>query len=188
MARKAQGYEPLIRDDASKLIGIIVVPVNDKIGSIQELQGKTIVFPSPNAFAASLYMRAWLNEKLGLEFAIRYAGTHDNVYRQVVQGIATAGGGVNNTLESQPANLRNNLRVLYELPGVTPHPLAAHPRVPLALREKFADSVLRMGDDEQGRTLLEALHIMKPVKADYQRDYYSMEFLDLEKYQAAEQE
>lgn len=188
MARRAQGYEPLVRDDAQMLVGIIVVPKHSTIASVQELEGKTIIFPSPNAFAASLYMRAWLHEQLGIKFTIRYAGTHDNVYRQVVQGIVDAGGGVNSTLESQPVNLRNNLRVLYELPAVAPHPLAAHPRVPPALRKRFTDSVLRMTADEQGRGLLEALHLMQPVKADYQRDYYPLETLGLEKYQAAGQE
>lgn len=187
-ARKAQGYEPLVRGDAHKLVGIIVVTKDSKIASVKDLQGKTIVFPSPNAFAASLYMRAWLDKKLGLKFTSRYAGTHDNVYRQVIQGIVSAGGGVNNTLKSQPINLQKNLRVLYKLPGVASHPLAVHPRVSLKVRKKFTDSIISMAADKQGRALLKALHLVQPVKAEYKRDYFSLESLGLEKYQVVEQE
>lgn len=188
VARKAQGYEPLIRSGSHELIGIIVVPKQSTLKSAKDLDGKTITFPSPNAFAASLYMRAWLHKKTGINFTSEYAGTHDNVYRQVAYGLVDAGGGVNSTLSNQPDNLKNNLRVLYKLPAVAPHPLAAHPRVSNEIRHKIINSILNMTKDKAGKALLAALHFSQPKITNYKRDYYPLESLDLEKYQLLKQE
>jgi phosphonate transport system substrate-binding protein len=61
MARRAQGYVPLVRD-VTPLSGIVVVRKDDPIKSVKELQGQEIAFPAPNAFGASLWIRALLSE------------------------------------------------------------------------------------------------------------------------------
>lgn len=48
VARKAQGYIPLVRDKRP-LVGILVVQKDSPINSIQDLNGKEIAFPAPNA-------------------------------------------------------------------------------------------------------------------------------------------
>jgi len=48
VAKKAQGYVPLVRDK-TPLVGILVVHKDSPINSIQDLNGKEIAFPSPNA-------------------------------------------------------------------------------------------------------------------------------------------
>lgn len=181
-ARKKQPYHPLLRDGEKKLVGIVVVSESSKLKSINELEGKTIAFPSPNAFAASLYMRAWLREKIGIDFTPNYVGTHGNVYRNVVRGFAIAGGGVNSTLASQPESLRKALRVLYEIPGVASHPLAVHRRVPIKVRDAVSKSIYALAENKKGRALLAAVQMEKPVAANYAKDYAFLEKLNLEKY------
>jgi phosphonate transport system substrate-binding protein len=61
MAHRAQGYVPLVRD-VTPLSGIVVVRKDDPIKSVKELQGQEIAFPAPNAFGASLWIRALLSE------------------------------------------------------------------------------------------------------------------------------
>jgi len=182
LARQRQDYVPLLRDADKQLVGLVVVSKDSPIKSIDELQGKTIAFPSPNAFAASLYLRAWLREKVGIDFTPRYVGTHGNVYRNVVRNFVDAGGGVNATLASQPKSLRQLLRVLYEIPGVAAHPLAAHRRVPAKVQAAFVRSIQSLRDTEQGRKLLLGIQVLSPVRADYQRDYAFLEQFNLEKY------
>ncbi|MCK4742680.1 MAG: phosphate/phosphite/phosphonate ABC transporter substrate-binding protein [Sulfuriflexus sp.] len=182
LARKKQDYIPLLRDGDKRLVGIVVVPNESKLQEINELNGKTIAFPSPNAFAASLYMRAWLREKIGIDFTPNYVGTHGNVYRNVVHGFVSAGAGVNSTLASQPKPLQESLRVLYEIPGVASHPLAAHSRVPTKIREALVKGIYSLSQSERGRKLLSAIQIAKPVAADYAADYAFLEKLNLEKY------
>jgi len=182
LARQRQDYIPLLRDADKQLVGVVVVRKDSEITNINELQGKTIAFPSPNAFAASLYLRAWLREKVEIDFKPYYVGTHDNVYRNVVRNFVSAGGGVNATLASQPASLRNLLRVLYEIPGVAAHPLAAHQRVPAHIKLAFSRGIKSLRDTKKGRELLKGIQIASPVNADYQRDYAFLEKVNLEKY------
>ena len=61
---------------------------------MQDLDGADIAFPAPNAFGASLYMRALLAEQEKININPIYVETHANVYRNVIFGRASAGGGV----------------------------------------------------------------------------------------------
>lgn len=188
MARKAQGYIPLVRDDANRLSGILVVRRNSPIKSVKELNGKEIVFPAPNAFGASLYMRALLAGQKGIHLTPRYVKTHTNVYRHVILGEAAAGGGVNTTLKHEPPEVQAQLRILFETPEVAPHPLCAHPRVPAAVRQAVVDAMLEMGRNPAMQRQLAEMQISRAVKADYARDYQPLEKLKLEKYVVIEKE
>ena len=184
-ARRSQPYNPMIRDGSRQLVGLVVVPKGSEVNSITQLQGKKIAFPSPNAFAASLYLRAYLREKVGLDFSSEYMGTHGNVYRNVVRKLSVAGGGVNSSLASQPESLQGSLRVLFSIPGVAAHPVAVHDRVSKKVRDKVVESLKAMNDDKQGREMLGAVQVLQPVDADYVRDYAFLETLNLEKYRGS---
>jgi phosphonate transport system substrate-binding protein len=181
VAKKAQGYMPLIRDNESKLVGVLVVDKESPFKSVRDLNGKTLVFPSPNAFAASLYLRSLLAEKEKIKFTPKYLKTHSNVYQHVMLGMAAAGGGTNTTLNKEPS-AREELRIIYRTPGVAPHPISAHPRVPAAVRKSVIDTILKLAEDKNSQRLLKAVGIPRPVRADYTRDYEPLERLNLEKY------
>jgi len=182
MARKAQGYLPLVRDGSRLLSGQLLVRRDSPFRTVKDLKGKAIGFPDPNAFAASLYMRALLQEELKIRFTANYFGTHPNVYRHIILGSVAAGAGVNVTFARERAETRAELRVLYETPGTAPHPLCAHPRVPPELREAVIRALLALGKDEAGRNLLKRIDILQPVRAVYARDYQALEKLGLEKF------
>lgn len=181
LAAKAQGYIPLARGQ-DPLQGILVVDKNGPIKRLDDLNGKTLAFPAPNAFGASLYMRALLIEKEGIRFTPDYVGTHQNVYRRVMMGEAAAGGGIASTLEKEPVALQSRLHVLFTTPGVAPHPLAAHPRVPRAVREKILAALLKLDRDPAGRKLLADVELDKIISADYARDYLPLEKLKLDRH------
>jgi phosphonate transport system substrate-binding protein len=181
MAAKAQGYAPLVRG-GDPLHGILVVDKTGPIKRLSDLNGKSLAFPAPNAFGASLYLRALLIEKEGVHFTPDYVGTHQNVYRHVLMGEAAAGGGVSATLEKEPAALQGRLHTLYTTPGVAAHPLAAHPRVPPAVREKIIAALLKLDREPAGRKLLADVELDKIVVANYARDYQPLEKLKLERY------
>lgn len=179
---RRQGYRPLVREGRTMLTGILVVRHDSPIRTVEDLRGKTLAFPHPNAFGASLYLRALLRERFNIDFTPRYMNSHGNVYRHVLRGLTDGGGGVNITLGEEAPAARQQLRVLFETPAVAPHPLAAHPRVPAGLRSAVARALLRMADDADGRALLAAVHLPNPVAADHARDYAPLEKLRLEKY------
>ncbi len=181
-AHHNQGYQPLVRDSAHPLTGILVVARDSPVKSLRDLRDKDIAFPHPNAFGASLYLRALLQEKEGLRFRAHYLNTHANVYRHVILGRAAAGGGVNRTLERDHPETRAELRVLYETPPTPAHPLSAHPRLPPAQREAVIRAILQMQDDPEGQALLQRIDLSKPVRSSYVRDYQPLENLNLRKY------
>ena len=187
IARKQQGYLPLLRDGSRLLSGVLVVRRDSAVKSPQDLNGLDIGFPDPDAFAASLYMRALLQEKEKIRFQPRYFTTHSNVYRHVILGTVAAGGGVNVTLARERPEARNELRVLYETPATSPHPLCAHPRISTALQQRVIQAVLRMVEDDDGRAALKLIDIPQPIRANYARDYQSLENLHLEKYRLQKQ-
>ena len=181
MARQAQGYLPIVRDDESRLSGVLVVRRDAGITDLRQLDGATIAFPSPNAFGASLYMRALLKETEQIDIRPTYVKTHTNVYRHVVTGRAAAGGGVRRTLEREPEALRAQLEIIYETPKTYPHPIVVHRRVPVDLRERIQQALLALGQDEATKDLLKRVQIPNPVATDLQ-DYQALQELGLERF------
>ncbi|MCE2746856.1 MAG: phosphate/phosphite/phosphonate ABC transporter substrate-binding protein [Burkholderiales bacterium] len=180
MAQKAQGYVPMIRDN-KPLTGILITATGNNSTSIKnlsDLNGKTLLFPSPNAFGASLYMRALLKREKGLEFTTKYVKTHSNVIRGVVRGEGQAGGMVNATLLAETPELQQKVTVIYETPPVPPHPIAAHPRIDASTREALTAAIL--GHIKTHKQVGEDIQIPNPVRADYTKDYKPLENLGLE--------
>ena len=180
MAHKAQGYEPVLSDGSRQLKGILVVPVASEIESVKDLDGTTIAFPAPNAFGASLYMRALLANDIGINITATYVGTHANSYRHALLGDAAAGGGVYNTFLKEAEDFQAALRVVYETPGVTPHPLAVHPRVPSAIRDAVINAVLELTETAAGREMLKSVQLTEPMRVTYDEHYQILEDLHLE--------
>jgi len=181
MAKKAAGYTPILRDDASRLTGILVVRKDSAITRVDQLNGATLAFPAPNAFGASLYMRALLTEEHKINFKPEYVTTHSNVFRNVVVGRAQAGGAIRRTLALETPELQAQLRVLYETPNAYSHPIATHPRVPTQAREALLQAFLKLGANPAFASLLKAIQIPTPAKADF-KDYAPLEKLGLERF------
>lgn len=181
MASHAQGYIPLVRG-AETLSGILVVDKRGPVKSLADLRGAKLAFPSPNAFGASLYMRALLAEQEKLNFTPVYVGTHQNVYRHVLLGEEMGGGGVSATLDREPDSVRERLHILFQTPETPSHPLAAHPRLPLAIRERVTQAFLALNSDPAGRKLLEGVKLGGAREAAFTRDYQPLEKLRLDRY------
>lgn len=174
-----QGYIPLVRD-AVPLTGIIVVAKNSPVHDLHDLAGKLLAVPSPNALGASLLIQADL-ERLHVKMRLLNAKTHSSVYLHVANGLADAGGGVQKSLQEQPADVRAGLRVLYTTREMPSHPVSAHPRVPPAVREAVRAALLAMAADPQGRALLAKVPMTRPVATSID-DYRPMAAWGLERY------
>ncbi len=187
MAKHAAGYLPLVRD-TKLLTGLLLVRRDSLVRSIKDLSDAKIAFPSPNAFGASLYMRALLAEKGGIKIEPNYVETHSNVLRNVILGKVVAGGTVESAFQRESVAVIEQLRVIYETPGFAPHPLVVHPRVTAKQRKAVTSAILRLNDDASSATLLRAVQMAKPLAADYARDYRPLELLKLEKHLVLEKE
>lgn len=179
MAYKAKAYQPLLADGTTLLTGILVTKKEGDIKQLADLQGMRVDFPAPNAFAASLLLRAHL-QQLRIQIKPQYVTTHSNVYRGVLIGDAAAGGGVNKTLEAEPEEIRQKLRIIYESPGYRSHPIITSPKLSSATRGQIFQGFVHLGKTTSGQALLSGVQLKEPISVTYQKDYRPLEHLGLE--------
>ena len=165
----------------------MVVRQDSPYKTLHDLDKKSLGFPAPNAFGASLYMRALLTAE-HVDFQTQFLSTHSNVYRSVLNGSVAAGGGINTTLNDETPEVRAQLRILYQTPETAPHPIVAHPRVPVEVVKALRDALLNLSKDAEGQRLLAEIRMAQPINADYQRDYLPLEKLKIEKFVILEKE
>ena len=186
MAKSAKAYMPFLRA-AKPLMGTLLVRQDSSYQSVQDLKGKEIGFPAPNAFGASLFLRALLTDAK-VNFTEKYLNTHGNVYRHILNGTVAAGGGINLTLNEEPIEIRSQLRVLYQTPASAPHPLMAHPRVASKKIEALGNAIMALRREPLGMQLLKQVRMPEPTIADYERDYLPLEKLEIEKFVVIEKD
>jgi phosphonate transport system substrate-binding protein len=155
---ESPGYLAFAKARDKQIKGIIVVRADSPIQSIHDLGGKTLAFPAPAAFAASILTRSYLAEQ-EVAFNPKYVSSHDSVYRTVAKGLYTAGGGVKRTFAATAPEIRAQLRILWTTKGYTPHAIAAHPRVPPEVVERIAGALFEMDGGPEGRTHLDSLKV-----------------------------
>lgn len=164
---RAQGYRLLVRQERP-VVGVIVVGDRYSASGLAGLAGQAIAFPTRAAFGATLLTRAALDTR-AVPYKPVYLGTHESVYRAVAQGQYPAGGGIAQTFDSQDAELRKRLRVLYRSAPVVAHVIAAHPRVPAAEAEQLRQTLIRLDshDDaarQRGRFVAAGMEDMAPLQ------------------------
>lgn len=174
-------YEPLVKDHGRQLFGILTVKKDSQINSLEQLSGKTIAFPAPNALGASLLMRAELDTKHGIKFVPKYVKTHSSVYLNVGLGLISAGGGVQKTLNQQPDEVKSLLRILYKTDSVQPHPLTAKSTLNQSVKDNVKLALLDMSINEQHQKLLARVPFKK-IGLATSKDYDGVRKLDLGQY------
>lgn len=175
MLAQRQPYFPLVHDK-SPLRGIVVVRKDSPIKSPAELNGKTLAIPSYKALGASLLVRADLEQLFGAKVTPVVVKTHSSVYLNVANGLTDAGGGVEKTLQQQEPEVRDLLRVVYTTRNMPSHPVAAHQRVPVAVREKVKRAFLEFAATNAGRAMLAEVPMTEVVPTSIS------EFLPMQKW------
>jgi len=173
-------YIPLIAS-SEPIFGVLSVRRDSEINSLQALNARKVGFPAPNAFAASLLIRATLALE-GIEYEPVYLKTHSNVYRAVIRGDVLAGGGIQSTLLAEPPELRAQLRVLMETKRYTAHPFSANARVPVSVQKEIQDALLALDQTSEGRQLLKNAQLTDPKIVTLEANYQPLEALKLEKF------
>ncbi len=141
------GYRAVARQSEKQLKGVIVARADSVIGEVLELDGRTIAFPSPGAFGASILTRSYLSQS-GVAFDPSYVRSHDSVYRAVAAGLVPAGGGVARTLNATDPAVRDQLRIIHETQGFTPHAFAVHPDLTPDQAQAIQNAMIDMATDQ----------------------------------------
>ncbi len=152
------GYTAIAHATGKRIKGIMVVRKDSDITTLKQLDGRSLAFPSPAAFAASILTRAELTAQ-SIDFEPVYVSSHDSVYRSVAKGLFSAGGGIIRTFNNLEADIRSQLRVLWTSEGFTPHAIAAHPDLDPDKARRVGAALVSMGSDPLGRELLQAINL-----------------------------
>jgi len=172
------GYRAIVREGDKRIRGLVVVPETMAAESLEDLEGKTIAFPAPAAFAATILVRAEL-ERLSINYQPRFVGSHESVYLNVSKGFAAAGGGIERTFNSALKEGLSGVRVLWRSEGFTPHAFAAHPNLDDRRKEAFRNLLIGLADSEEGRALLARANLGRLIRAE-DSDWNDIRALGLE--------
>ncbi|TNE79562.1 MAG: phosphate/phosphite/phosphonate ABC transporter substrate-binding protein [Gammaproteobacteria bacterium] len=155
---KAPGYRAIAKARDKQIRGIVVVPEDSPAQSLEDLDGATLAFPAPAAFAATILVRAEL-ERLGIPYTTRFVSSHDSVYLNVSRRFAQAGGGIERTFNSALENGLTGVRVLWRSRGFTPHAFAVHPDVSGESEKTIQAALVGLSASDRGQKLLHGINI-----------------------------
>lgn len=172
------GYQAFAKQMNKHIKGIMVVHKDSDIKNITQLQGQTLAFPSPAAFAASLLTRGYLKNE-GIDFKEKYVSSHDAVYFNVAKKVYPAGGGILRTLNSTKPDILEQLKVFWVSKPYTPHAFAARPDIPIEIVHKIRDSFRNLNNTEKGKEMLLGLKFSGIESAD-DSDWNDVRDLDLQ--------
>ncbi|WP_299810794.1 phosphate/phosphite/phosphonate ABC transporter substrate-binding protein [uncultured Shewanella sp.] len=175
--KESPGYIALAKEQDKYLRGLIVVKKGSGLTELRELNGKSLAFPAPAAFAASVIPRAILKQEK-IVHSTKYVGSHDSVYLAVAQGLVDAGGGVGRTFNNMDSDVTKQLKILWQTPGYTPHAIATHPRVTQETRDQLMKQLLALSTTSRGRELLSGLGF-KAMEAAQSSDWDDVRALSL---------
>jgi phosphonate transport system substrate-binding protein len=173
------GYRAIAVRKGQPIKGIMVVRKDSTIKSMAELEGQTLAFPAPAAFAASVLPRAQLSRD-NVAFSSKYVSSHDSVYLGVAKGLFPAGGGVKRTFNNTNPEVSKQLKVLWTSEAFTPHAIAAHPNVDEKVNQLVQKALVDMVNDPEGKTLLASLKIKNGLIAATDDDWDDVRELGLE--------
>ena len=159
------GYQALARESDKSIRGLIVVNKSSGITSIEQLNGMEMAFPAPAAFAATIITTAHLKAN-SVTITPRYVNSHDSVYFAVHKDFFNAGGGIYRTLKSIPSDVRENLHILWESKGFTPHAIATHPAMADVKRQAILKALLAITNDSGESYILDELNFNGFVASD----------------------
>lgn len=175
---KSPGYQAFAKSANKQIKGIIVINKNSAVKTLKDLEGKTLVFPSRYAFAATLLTQALFHQEK-VAFKSKYVSSHDSVYLNVAKGTFPAGGGIHRTFSSIPLNLQNQLMVLKTTAGHTPHAFAAHPKISSAIVDQLVIALVGLRNNKTGQVLLNKLK-MSAIESAKNRDWDDIRALNIQ--------
>lgn len=147
VANRTMLYEAKIRAD--KMIRGILVSQGNSLTSLLEKKDAKFLFPSPNAFAATLLLKYELLTKFDTDLNkldnYQYVNSHDSVYKGVARGIGDLGGGIQRTFTNLDVQSdKDKLEVIYKTKAYPSHPIAFKKEMGEELQNKLADILLNL--------------------------------------------
>jgi phosphonate transport system substrate-binding protein len=172
------GYRVIAQaGDSEDFKGIFIVRKDSPIRVPADLNGKTVAYPAPSALAAAMMPQLWLATQ-GLDVRrdteSRYVGSQESAILNAYLKEADAGATWPppwRAFQKAHPNEAAQLRVIWETPSLISNAVMARSDLPADLVERVRNTLLRLGEDAEGRHVLEAMEtarIHPATDASYQ--------------------
>ena len=164
-------YRPLAQWGGHPLVGQIVVLADSPITDLKQLEGKTVAFPSKDAFIAYQVTRHALKQA-GIQIQPVFGASQQGAAVQLQTGRADAASLNKLFADRFQSEGKGKFRVLFvseEWPNI---PVQAHPRIAKADAESVKQALVKMNDDPEGKALLAKLKIpgfLPVADSDYRK-------------------
>ena len=163
IANRKQDYRAAVR--AKKMIRGILVAKGDDIKFDDIISSKTTryLFPSPNAFAATLLTKFELLSKYGVNVnkqdTYQYVNSHDSVYSGIARNTGEIGGGIQRTYNNfNKKKDKNKINVIYTTDAYPSHPIAYKPTLTKETQRNLTEAFLSIPEE-----LISTLKIKKII-------------------------
>lgn len=177
VANRKQNYQAAVR--AKKMIrGILVAKGRDTdFDSMIKSKTTQYLFPSPNAFAATLLTKFELLSKFGVDVnqqnAHQYVNSHDSVYSGIARNTGQLGGGIQRTYDNfNKQKDKQKLNVIYTTDAYPSHPIAYKASIPIDIQQKLTNALMTIPEE-----LIEVLNIKKIIRSS-NKEYNSIRRLE----------
>ncbi|WEJ61835.1 phosphate/phosphite/phosphonate ABC transporter substrate-binding protein [Thiomicrorhabdus lithotrophica] len=172
------GYSAFAKQGQKKLKGIIIARKDSTVKSLEDLEGKTIAFPAPAAFAATVVPQAILNKR-GIKFKSKYVSSHESVYKNVNYQNFEAGGGIERTFNNASKDITQPLTIIWTTEGYTPHAFASSSKIPKEVSMKVQKALMNLSNTAEGKILLKGINFKSIVTAQ-NSDWNDVRALDIQ--------
>lgn len=146
-------YQVLARWAGKPVHGALVVHEDAPLRSLSDLQGKTVAFPSEDAFLAYAVPMVALREA-GVGITPRFSGHQDAAMAQFKARLVDAAAVNSRFLEAYARREQLGYRLLYMSEPFHELPVLIHPRVPARQATLLRRAMLGMARDPAAATLL----------------------------------
>lgn len=152
VANRKQNYQAAVRAD--KMIRGILVSKNKTADFDEIIKSKTTryLFPSPNAFAATLLTKFELLTKYGVNVneqdSYQYVNSHDSVYSGIARSTGDLGGGIQRTYSNfSKKKDKNQLNIIYTTDAYPSHPIAFKPSLSPEIQAQLTDALINIPEE-----------------------------------------
>lgn len=174
--RQTTGYRAVARIKGLPFVGLLItrrgtgrVPLR-----VAALRGRSIAFPDPRAFAATLMVERYLRARgivVARDMRPVYLRTQDSVILAVARGLVDYGGTWPWSLAHTPADIRTRIAVVARTAAEPEMPVAVRSDLPAPLAQRIAAALIALKEDRPGRRVLRGLGIPEGFVAARPSDY-----------------
>ena len=152
-ALAGQGYRVILRPRELTVTGQLVTLESSAIQTVEDLQGKTVGFPSLAAFVGYAVPMDHLLQR-NVAVTPVFGGNQEGIMAQLKSGRIAAAGVNGQVMQEYASREGLRVRILWESEPYFNLPIAVHPRVPARVVKAVQKALDEMEDTPEGRKIL----------------------------------